>query len=330
MACCCSARNSIRLRARALVEVVVALEHLRRLVDRPPRERADRLPQLTRAPERVALPERDRARQPGRGRDDHAVAADLLDPPGRRAEQERLAGPRLVDHLLVELADPPSVGQRDREQPAVGDRAGVRDRQLAGAGTSADRPRDPVPDDPRPQLGELARRIAAVEHVEHVLKLRAAQLGVRVRPRHERVQLVDVDRRIVTRRRRDRDDLLGEHVERVARHDRRLDLRLTHPPRDDRALQQVGAELREDPPAADVADRVAGPADPLQPARDRLGRLDLDHEVDRAHVDPQLQRSTSRPGTAARRPSAAPRRPSAPHGPASRGASARSPSRRGR
>ena len=35
---------------------------------------------------------------------------------------------------------------------------------------------------------------------------------------------------------------------------------------------------------------VAGAADPLQPARDRLRRLDLDHEVDRAHVDPELER----------------------------------------
>ena len=60
--------------------------------------------------------------------------------------------------------------------------------------------------------------------------------------------------------------------------------------RHDRALEQVGAELREDPPAADVADRVAGAADPLQAARDRLRRLDLDHEVDRAHVDPELER----------------------------------------
>ena len=88
----------------------------------------------------------------------------------------------------------------------------------------------------------------------------------------------------------DRDDLLGQHVERVARHDRRLDRALAHPPGDHRALEQVGAELREDPPAADVADVVAGAADPLQSAGDRLGRLDLDDEVDGAHVDAELQR----------------------------------------
>ena len=34
----------------------------------------------------------------------------------------------------------------------------------------------------------------------------------------------------------------------------------------------------------------AGAADALQPARDRLRRLDLDHEVDGAHVDAELER----------------------------------------
>ena len=134
------------------------------------------------------------------------------------------------------------------------------------------------------------RRVAAVEHVEHVLELRAAELGVGVGAGDQRVELVDRDRLVVGRGGGDRDDLLGEHVERVARDDGRLDLALAHALGDDRALEQVGAELREDAAAADVADVVAGAADPLQPARDRLRRLDLDHEVDRAHVDAELER----------------------------------------
>ena len=35
---------------------------------------------------------------------------------------------------------------------------------------------------------------------------------------------------------------------------------------------------------------MPGAADPLQPARDRLGRLDLDHEIHGAHVDSELER----------------------------------------
>ena len=77
---------------------------------------------------------------PGRGRDQHPVVGDVLDPPGRRAEQEDVADPGLVDHLLVELADPAAAalgaGEEDAEQPAVGDGAAAGDGQplRAGAG----------------------------------------------------------------------------------------------------------------------------------------------------------------------------------------------------
>ena len=165
---------------RALVEVVVALAASPASCSTAQRENAPiASPELLRAPDRVALPERHRAGRAGRGRDDHAVAADLLDPPGRGAEQERLPGARLVDHLLVELADAPAVGERDRVQAAVGDRAGVGDRQLARAPARADRAGDAVPHDARAQLAELLRRVAPVEHVEHVLE----QLAARARRR---------------------------------------------------------------------------------------------------------------------------------------------------
>ena len=98
------------------VEVVRPGELLRLLLDRPARERADRLAQLLRPADAVALPERHGAGHARRGRDDDAVARDLLDPPARGAEQEDLARPRLVDHLLVELADPAAVREVDREQ----------------------------------------------------------------------------------------------------------------------------------------------------------------------------------------------------------------------
>ena len=87
-----------------------------------------------------------------------------------------------------------------------------------------------------------------------------------------------------------RDDLLGQHVERVARIAHRLDLAGLHPLGDDGRLDQVAAVLREHHAAADRADLVAGPADPLQPGRDRRRRLDLHDQVDRAHVDAELER----------------------------------------
>ena len=85
------------------------------------------------------------------------------------------------------------------------------------------------------------------------------------------------------------DDLLGEHIERIAQEVGRLDLPVDHPPGDDRRLQQVAAVLGKDDAARDRADMVAGPAAPLQAGRDRGRRLDLYDQVDRAHVDTELQ-----------------------------------------
>ena len=114
------------------------------------------------------------------------------------------------------------------------------------------------------------------------------ELAERVRAQHQRVELVDGER---LDRGRHGDDLLGEHVERVARDDGALDQPLAHAPGDDGALEQVGAELGEDAALGGVADAVAGAADPLQPGGHRLRRLDLEDEVDGAHVDAELQRA---------------------------------------
>src|SRR5581483_1541289 len=113
---------------------------------------------------------------------------DLLDPPRGGAEQERLPGTRLVAHLLVELADATAaVDEVHAEEPAIGDGAGVRDREAAGSLTAADHAGAAVPDDPRPELGELVRRVAAGQHVEHVLELHARELGERIRAADELV-----------------------------------------------------------------------------------------------------------------------------------------------
>src|SRR3954464_71666 len=118
---------------RERIEVVVALQRPKALVDRPAAEGADLAAELLRPADAVALPERHGARRARSGRDRHPVAADVLDPPGRGAEQERLPRPRLVDHLLAELADAAAVGEDDGEQAAVGDRARVRHGELARA-----------------------------------------------------------------------------------------------------------------------------------------------------------------------------------------------------
>ncbi len=185
----------------------------------------------------------------------------------------------------------------DAVQPTVGDRAGIRHGKPPRARAPADDVRRPVPDDARPQLGELVRGVAAGEHVEHVLELHAREVAEGIGAADEVVDLVDGQLVLGA----DRHDLLREHVERIARDHGLLDRALLHPSRDHGRLQQVGPELREDAALGDGAELVAGAADPLQPAGHRLRALDLDHEVDRAHVDAQLER---RGGDEAGNPSA--------------------------
>ena len=271
----------------APVEIVLALQHLGALVNRPAGELADRLPQLAGAAHPIPAPERDRSGRAGRRRHHHPVAADLLDSPRRRAEQERLPRPSLVNHLLVELADAAAVREGHREQAAIGNGARVGHGQLAGAAPGPNRPGDAVPHDPRAQLAELGRRVAAVEHVEHVVELGARQLGIRIRAGDQRVEVVH--RQGLLGRRGDGDHLLSQDVEGATGHHRRLDLAAAHAAHHDSRLQQVGAELGEDHPARDVVDAMARAPDALDPARHRLRGLHLDHQVDRAHVDTQLQ-----------------------------------------
>ena len=275
---------------RLLVERVLLGQALERLLlgesDELTRRTSDRFAELVRTAGAFALPERD---QPGHARsrrDEHPVARDLLDPPRRRAERERLPRAGLVDHLLVQLADAAAaVDQMHAVQAAIRDRARVLDRELPPAAPPADHPARAIPDDPRPELRELVGRVAPGEHVEHVLELDAREVGEVVGAANEVVQLVDRDLLV----RADRDDLLCEHVERVARDDGLLDRAGLHALDDDRGFEQVGPELREDSSARDGAKLVAGAPDALQAACDRLRRLDLDDEVDRAHVDAELE-----------------------------------------
>ena len=180
-----------------------------------------------------------------------------------------------------------------------------------------------VPHQPRPQLRELVARVAAGQQVEHRGEHVVGELGEVRRAADDRAELVDVP--LVDRAHRH--DLLREHVERVARVARLLDQTGAHPLRDDGRLQQVAAELREDLAAAGLADLVAGAADPLQAARDRARRLDLDHEVDGAHVDAELERGRGDDRAQSSLLQARPRPRAAARARASRGARGRGPPR---
>jgi hypothetical protein len=86
------------------------------------------------------------------------------------------------------------------------------------------------------------------------------------------------------------DELLGEDVERVAGVAGGLDVAVTHPADHHRGLDQVAAVLGEQGTPGRLADLVASAPDALQATADRTGGRDLDDEVDRPHVDAELER----------------------------------------
>ena len=211
---------------------------------------------------------------PGAGETSTWSCGDVLDPPGTRAEQEYVADPRLVHHLLVELADPVRVAaaglalrrsQEHAEQAAVGDGAAAGHGQPLGARPAVQRAGGPVPDQPGPQLGEIVAGIAPGQHVQHGFQHRPGRLGERGGPPDELLQVTD--RPVIHRGHRH--DLLGQHVERVARERSDSIWPVAHPLRDHRGLHQVALVLGEDHAAGDVAHLVPGAADALQAAGDR-------------------------------------------------------------
>ncbi len=252
-------------------------------------ELADLAAELDRSPRDVGLPERHLAGHARSRRDDDLVAGDVFDAPRSGTEQEGLADAGLEDHFFVELADPGVVRREHAVQAAVRDGAAADDRQHARRGTRRDRVGGAVPGDARLELGELVGRVTAAEHVEHAVEGVVGDLGVGIRVARHGTELGD----------RHRfghgadglgHDLLGEHVERDARHARRLDSALLHGGDGDGADHEVAAELGEDAAAAGDTNLVAGASDALQAAGDARRRLHAHDEVDRSHVDPEFER----------------------------------------
>ena len=213
---------------------------------------------------------------------------DVLDPPAGGAEREDVADPGLVDHLLVELADPAAgalADEVDAEETPVGDGAAAGHGQPLRAGAAGEDAGDAVPDQARPELGELVGGVAAGEQVEGGVVGAAGQGRERRAAADQGVELVDVPRV----ERAHGHDLLGEDVERVGGHPQRLDRALAHPAHGDGGLGEVAPVLGEQHAPADLADLVAGPAHTLEGAGHAGRRLDLDDEVDGPHVDAELE-----------------------------------------
>ena len=131
------------------------------------------------------MPEGDPSGLTGRRRHHHLRGRDVGDPPRGGPKHEDLTGPHLVDHFLVELADLLAVVQQvDGEEASVRDGATTDHRQPLRARPAPDLAFEPVPDDPRPELGELIGGVATAQHVERRLECAGSQVAEGIGPVH--------------------------------------------------------------------------------------------------------------------------------------------------
>ena len=106
---------------------------------------AERFTQLDRSSRPITMPKGHLARLAGSGRDDDPFEGDVLDTPGRRTQQERLPGSRLIHHLFVELTNPGPVGKEHAIETAIVNRSGVRHGETLRARATTNRAADPIP-----------------------------------------------------------------------------------------------------------------------------------------------------------------------------------------
>src|SRR5690606_1716696 len=163
--------------------------------------------------------------------------------------------------------------------------ARLSDGERWGAGPAPDGARDPGAREAGAQLAERVGGVPAGEEVGDGVEDVVGELGEGGGPAHDPREVVDAP--IVEGRHGD--DLLGEDVEGVAGVAGVLDEAVVHALDDDGGLEEVAPVLGEDTAAAGFADLVAGPADALEASGHRTGGFDLDDEVDRAHVDAELE-----------------------------------------
>jgi hypothetical protein len=148
-------------------------------------QRADALAERERSRHELAVPERHPRRYPGGRIDDHPVMLDRRDSPGGRSELEHIADARLVDELLVQLAEPRPVGKVHRVEAAVRNRSARDHRGHSARARAAETVIHAIPCDPRLELRGQIRWVFAGEHREHFIERATGQPMVRVgRPDH--------------------------------------------------------------------------------------------------------------------------------------------------
>ena len=215
-----------------------------------------------------------------------AFAFDASDAPGRRAQQEDVAGVALDREVFVDRADEGAVRLLDDAEVAgFGNHAAVEQRGQAGGASRAQHLVDAVAMDQRTRAS-AALADAGGEHLDGRFVGLAVEFAVGrgVPELVVKIALIgglggDLG-----------DDLLGEHLDRGDGLGDAVERARGDGADHCGALDQLIERRGEQRAVGDASERVAGAADALQEGADPARRADLADQVDRADVDPELER----------------------------------------
>lgn len=221
------------------------------------------------------------------GADQNTIEGDFLDAPTGRAQGEDVADAGFVDHFLVEFADSRSTLTHhvDGEEAAVGDGAAGGDGQTLSPGTPGECVGFAIPDQAWTQFGKLVRGVPAGQQIERGFVRGAGKCCKRTTSADGVEPVVDVDGFECGGRHR----LLRQYIERIGRNGQGFDLAFDHALDGYGAVNEIGSMFRKHHTAGYLADLVPGPADALESTRNRRRRLDLDNQIDCAHVDSEFE-----------------------------------------
>ena len=234
-----------------------------------------------------ANPERDGRRCAVSVADDDFAAADVLDAPGRVAEEEDVAGIALDGEVFIERADDGAVlvvgddaiARDFRDRPAAGDGREPRafPRPQAAIDAVAMEIRPPAP---------ARRRDPLAQHLEDVIVIGTRQVPVRIRPAEAFEECIFIPLLAGDRG----DDLLRQDVQRRIGNVDAIESPFADGAHERGTFHQFFAGEREQSSLRHGAERVTGPADALQEGRDRPRRSKLADEVDVSDIDAEFQR----------------------------------------
>ena len=242
--------------------------------------------ELLRARRRFAEPERDARRLALRILDDDLAHLDLANPPRRVAELEDIASGAIDREVFIDRADRRLFGKlHDHVVVVIWNRTARGDRREPRTAPRAHQATDPIAMEIRAGVAAPIRD-AFREHLHQLLELLVGDVGVR-RGAPDQPEELDL---LHLLGRADRDDLLREDIERRLAQREDIEVAALHAAHERRALDQLVARECEQAPLRRGAQGVARATDALEQRRDRARRAELDHEIDGADIDSELER----------------------------------------